>query len=42
VYSSSYANGKDKVKVYETTDTSYEYPFDHESENDIFMYFWVV
>ena len=42
VYSSSTPDGKDKVKVYETTDTSYEYPFDHTSEKDVYMYFWIV
>ena len=42
VYSSSTPDWKDKVKVYETTDTSYEYPFDRESKEDVFMYFWVV
>ena len=42
IYSSSSPDWKDKVKVYETTDTSYEYPFDHTSKEDIFMYFRVV
>jgi len=42
VYSSSSPDWKNKVKVYETTDTSYEYPFDRESKEDVFMYFWVV
>ena len=42
IYSSSSPDWKDKVKVYETTDTSYEYPFDHTSEEDVFMYFWIV
>lgn len=44
VYSSPTESISDRVKVYETTDTSYEYPFDHTSEEDIFMYFridWV-
>ena len=27
---------------YETSDTSYEYPFDHTAEQDQFLYFWVV
>jgi hypothetical protein len=40
VYSSTLENGSDKVKVYETTDTSYEYPFDNTSE-DKFVYFWI-
>lgn len=42
IYSSSSPDWKDKVKVYETTDTSYEYPFDHTSKEDVFMYFRVV
>lgn len=42
VYSSTTENGSDKVKVYETTDTSYEYPFDHTLEEDKFAYFWIV
>ena len=42
VYSSASPDWKDKVKVYETTDTSYEYPFDHTSEEDVFMYFRIV
>ena len=42
VYSSSLPDGSDKVKVYETSDNSYEYPFDYESEEDKFMYFWIV
>lgn len=41
VYSSTTPTGSDKVKVYETTDTSYEYPFDATSENDKFAYFWI-
>ena len=42
IYSSTSPDGKDRVKVYETTDTSYEYPFDHTSKEDVFMYFWVI
>ncbi len=42
VYSSTTPDWKDKTKVYETTDTSYEYPFDHTSEEDVYMYFWIV
>ena len=42
VYSSETSDWKDKIKVYETTDTSYEYPFDHTAEEDVFMYFWIV
>ena len=42
VYSSPYADWRDKVKVYETTDTSYEYPFDYNAKEDVFMYFWVI
>ena len=42
VYSSPYADWRDKVKVYETTDTSYEYPFDHNAKEDVFMYFRVI
>ena len=42
VYSSESPDWKDKIKVYETTDTSYEYPFDRTSEEDVFMYFRIV
>ncbi len=42
VYSSQSPDWKDKVKIYETTDTSYEYPFDHTSKEDVFMYFRVI
>ena len=42
VYSSSSPSWTNKTKVYETTDTSYEYPFDHTLEEDKFMYFWIV
>lgn len=42
IYSSASPDWKDKVKVYETTDTSYEYPFDHTAKEDIFMYFRVI
>jgi hypothetical protein len=35
-------DGSDKMKVYETTDTSYQYPFDKTSEEDKFAYFWIV
>ena len=42
VYSSSSPDWKDKIKVYETSDTSYEYPFDHSAKEDVFMYFWII
>ena len=42
VYSSESPLWIDKIKVYETTDTSYEYPFDYTSEEDQFMYFRIV
>ena len=42
VYSSESPLGIDRTKVYETTDTSYEYPFDYTSEEDQFMYFRIV
>lgn len=42
VYSSVDEAWKNKTKVYETSDTSYEYPFDHTAEHDQFLYFWVV
>lgn len=42
IYSSTKANGSDKIKVYETSDTSYQYPFDRTSEEDKFAYFWIV
>lgn len=41
VYSSETPNISDRIKVYETSDTSYEYPFDHSVEEAQFMYFWV-
>ena len=41
VYSSTMPDWSDKVKIYETSDTSYEYPFDHTSEENKFMYFWI-
>lgn len=41
VYSSTSPNISSRVKVYETSDTSYEYPFDKNSETDQFMYFWI-
>lgn len=42
VYSSTKPDGSDKMKVYETSDTSYQYPFDHTLEEDKFAYFWIV
>ena len=42
VYSSTLPDWSDKTKVYETTDTSYQYPFDHTLEEDKFAYFWIV
>ncbi len=42
VYSSTNSSWTDKTKIYETTDTSYEYPFDHTLEEDKFMYFRIV
>ena len=42
VYSSTDESWKNRTKVYETSDTSYEYPFDHTSEQDQFLYFWIV
>ena len=42
VYSSTLPDGSDKMKVYETSDTSYQYPFDKTSEEDKFAYFWIV
>ena len=42
VYSSVDEFWKNRTKVYETSDTSYEYPFDHTAEQDQFLYFWVV
>ena len=42
VYSSEDESWKNKTKVYETSDTSYEYPFDHTAESDQFLYFWIV
>ena len=42
VYSSSSPDGSDKVQVYETNNTSYEYPFDYNATEDQFMYFWIV
>lgn len=42
VYSSPYPDWSGKIKVYETSDTSYEYPFDYTAEEEKFMYFWIV
>ena len=42
VYSSTLPDGSDKMKVYETSDTSYQYPFDRTSEEDKFAYFRIV
>ena len=42
IYSSTMPDGSDKIKVYETSDTSYQYPFDHTLEEDKFAYFWIV
>lgn len=42
VYSSTKPDGSDKMKVYETSDTSYQYPFDYTLEEDKFAYFWIV
>ena len=42
VYSSTTPDGSDKIKVFETSDTSYQYPFDHTLEEDKFAYFWIV
>ena len=42
VYSSTTPEWYDKVKVYETTDTNYEYPFDYNAKEDQFLYFWIV
>lgn len=42
VYSSSTESGRNRVKVYETTDTSYEYPFDDTAKEEKFAYFWIV
>ena len=42
VYSSPSPDGLDKVKVYETNDTSYEYPFDYNAKEEQYMYFRIV
>ena len=42
VYSSPTPDPKDRTKIYETTDTSYEYPFDYNAKEDTYMYFWVI
>jgi hypothetical protein len=42
VYSSTTPEWNDKVKVYETSDTNYEYPFDYNAQEDQFLYFWIV
>jgi hypothetical protein len=41
VYSADTLDSSKKMKLLETTDTRYEYPFDLSSEEDIFAYFWV-
>jgi len=42
VYSSSTSDPRTRTKVYETTDTSYEYPFDYNAKHEMYMYFRVV
>jgi len=42
VYSSPTPDPKNRIKVYETTDTSYEYPFDYNAKEETYMYFWVI
>ena len=42
VYSYSTPDPKDRTKIYETTDTSYEYPFDYNAQEDVYMYFRVI
>ena len=42
VYSSPTPDWYNKTKVYETSDTSYEYPFDYNAKEEQFMYFWIV
>ena len=42
IYSSSTPDEKNRTKIYETRDTSYEYPFDYDAKEDIYMYFRVV
>ena len=42
IYSSLTPDWKNKTKIYETTDTSYEYPFDHTAKEDVYMYFWII
>ena len=42
IYTSHTPDGKEKIKVYETKDTSYEYPFDYKSKEDVFMYYRII
>ena len=42
IYTSAYPDWKDKVKVYETTDTCYEYPFDDTADEEIYVNFRIV
>jgi len=30
-----------KKKLLDTTDTRYEYPFDHSVEDNVYAYFWI-
>ena len=41
IYTADIPNPLQKVRLLETTDTRYEYPFDLTSEEDIFAYFRV-
>jgi len=42
IYSSTSQDIKTRTKIFETKDTSYEYPFDYNAKEDTYMYFWVV
>ena len=42
IYSSPTPDPKNRTKIYETTDTSYEYPFDYNAKEDTYAYFRVI
>ena len=42
IYSSTSQDIKTRTKIFETKDTSYEYPFDYNAKEDTYMYFRVV
>ncbi len=41
IYSSDTNDINTRIKLTETTDTKYEYPFDYNAKEDVYAYFWV-